>query len=70
MAAKKRYKNFNQDKTNKKPRKRAEIRSGKCGSKNMMNAIVFRVSTCFCKESFYGMVCYAILYYGMIWYGK
>ena len=35
-----------------------------------MNTIVHRISKCFWKDSFYGMWCYAMLSYGMIWYGK
>ena len=32
-----------------------------------MTTIEYRISKCFWKESFYGMVCYAILCYGMVW---
>ena len=51
-------------------RKRAEIRSGECGYRNMMSTIELRMSTCFWKKSFYGMVCYAMLSYSMVWYGE
>ena len=30
---------------------------------------MYRVSKCLWKESFYGMVCYAMLSYPMLWYG-
>ena len=36
----------------------------------MMNTIVYRISKCFLKESFYGSVCYAMRSYAMVWYGK
>ena len=32
-----------------------------------MTTIEYRISKCFWKDSFYGMVCYAILCYGMEW---
>ena len=31
----------------------------------MVNAIVYKMSTCFWKESFYGMLFYSMLWYGM-----
>ena len=34
-----------------------------------MNTIVYRISKYFWKESFYGMVWYAMLCYPMLWYG-
>ena len=73
MAAKKMYKNVNQGKTSElfffNERRRAEIRSRKCCNKNMMNTIVYMIRKYFRKESFYGMLCYSMLWYGMeIWY--
>ena len=55
-------------------RKLNEIKSRKCGYRNVMNFIVYRINTCW-KESvygmvWYGMVWYAILSHAMVWYGK
>ena len=65
------FKNFNQGKTNEffffNEIKRAESRSRKCCYRKMMSAIMYRISKCFSKESFYGMVWYAILCYRMVW---
>ena len=38
--------------------------------RNMMNLIVYRISKCFWKEPFCGMVCYAMLSFAIVWYGK
>ena len=45
-------------------RKRAKIRSIKCCLRNMMNAIVYRMST-LKKKEIYVMLCF-----GMVWYGN
>ena len=69
------YKNFNQGKTSElsffNERKRAGIRSTKSCYRNIMNRILYRISKCFLKRVFlwYGMLCYAILSYAMVWYG-
>ena len=47
---------------------RGGIRSTKRFYRNIMNRIVYRISKCFWKESFYGMVCYTMLCYATLWY--
>ena len=68
------YKNINQGKTSElfffTERKSAKIRSRKFSYRNTMNTIVYKISKCFWKESFYGIVWYAMLSYAMVWYGK
>ena len=65
MVAKK-FQKFKSSKTNEKGLK-LDVESV---VREMLNSVVYRMRTYFLKESFYALLCYAILSHAMVWYGK